>query len=128
VNEFPDSMLATVSVLRSSLGEDVEVGTRIPTDRRSSSAKPYVLVRLDGSSLNRKVREVSDLRVSVWHSSEFASLALAQTCRAILLGFSGDEQVSNFRPGSGPIPTSDPETAEPLSFFTISAHMRPTTT
>lgn len=130
---FPDAMLAVVETLRDRLElvdqayvTGVSVGTKVPTDKSLDKKQlPYVLVRLDGSSLAHQVNEEATIRVSVWHSTEAKGIALAQACRALLLSFEGDARIRVIKPLSGVIPTSDPESGDPLSTFTVAVSLRP---
>lgn len=130
---FPDAMLAVVETLRDRLemideGAQVTVGTKVAFDRSlDKSNLPYVLVRLDGSTLSRQVDEEATVRVSVWHSTEAKGLALAQACRALLLSYEGGAKIRVITPLTGAIPTSDPESGDPLSSFTVAVRLRPST-
>lgn len=132
---FPDPMLAAVELLRDSFqsinldyAQGVTIGTRVPEDKAlDKSYLPYVLVRLDGSTLIQQVHEQATIRISVWHSTEAKGIALAQVCRALLLSFEGGTKIRVVKPLTGPIPSSDPESGEPLSTFTVALTMRPLT-
>lgn len=132
---FPDAMLAVVEVLRDRLElvdqtyvEGFTVGTKVPADKSlDKKTLPYVLVRLDGSTLTQQVNEEATIRISVWHSTEAKGIALAQACRALLLSYGGGAKIRVIKPLSGTIPTSDPESGDPLSSFTVAVMLRPTT-
>lgn len=132
---FPDPMLAVVTLLRDQLSavsldfaQNVTVGTRVPEDRSvDNNYLPYVLVRLDGSTLNKRVDENATIRISVWHTTEAKGIALAQVCRALLLSHEGGAAIRVIQPLTGVIPTSDPESGDPLSTFTVAVRMRPQT-
>lgn len=132
---FPDAMLAVVEALRDRLelvdqayAQGTTVGTKVPTDKSLDKKHvPYILVRLDGSTLTQQVNEEATIRVSVWHSTEAKGIALAQACRALLLSFEGNAQIRVCKPLSGVIPTSDPESGDPLSSFTVAVSLRPLT-
>jgi hypothetical protein len=130
---FPDAMLAVVETLRDRLemidqGAGVTVGTKIPFDRSlDKSNLPYVMVRLDGSALSRQVDEVATVRIAIWHTTEAQGLALAQACRALLLSYEGGAKIRVINPLTGAIPSSDPESGDPLSSFTVAVHLRPST-
>ena len=132
----PDALLATVTALRAALtgraesyAQGVTVGTVVPTDRSADLPRlPYVAVRLDGMSADRRRTDPrADVRVLVWASDEEAGYSLARLCEALLLAFPGDARVRAFAPLTGPLPTSDPETDLPLSVFTVEAALRPQT-
>lgn len=132
---FPDAMLATVTVLRTRLATlsqtyaaGVTVGTKVPADKSLNKTHlPYILVRLDGSTLRQQVDEEATVRISVWHTTEAKGLALAQACRALLLSYGGGTDIRVITPLTGPIPTSDPESGDPLSSFTVAVRLRPST-
>lgn len=132
---FPDPMLAVVELLRDNFqtitldyAQGVTIGTRVPTDRAlDKSYLPYVLVRLDGSTLTQQVNEAATIRISVWHTTEAKGIALAQVCRALLLSHEGGTNIRVVKPLTGPIPSSDPESGDPLSTFTVSVSLRPLT-
>lgn len=123
---FPDSQLAIIELLRAQLDASVTVSARVPgTQSLDASSLPLVVVRLDAAELKYPVLETVTIRVSVWHSSELDALALAQAARAELLSYGGGSKVRAILPGSGPIPTTDPESGDSVAFFTVSAYMRP---
>lgn len=133
---FPDPMLAVVNILRTRLASlpssaaatGATVGTRVPVDKTlDKTYLPFILVRLDGSTLNHRVDEEATIRVSVWHDSEAKGIALAQACRAILLSYEGGSEIRVATPLTGVIPTSDPESGDPLSSFTVAVRLRPST-
>ena len=132
---FPDAMLAVVEVLRDRLEtvdqsyvEGFTVGTKVPADRSLDTATlPYILVRLDGSTLTQQANEEATIRVSVWHSTEAKGIALAQACRALLLSYGGGTKIRVIKPLTGTLPTSDPESGDPLSSFTVAVSLRPST-
>lgn len=131
---FPDAMLAVVEVLRDKLdhvdqayAQGVTVGTRVPNDKSiDAPSLPYVMVRLDGSSLTQRVDEEALIRIAVWHTSESKGISLAQAARAVLLAYEGGQKIRVINPLTGPVPTSDPESGEPLSSFTVAVKLRPT--
>lgn len=104
------------------------IGTRIPGDKSLDKASlPYILIRLDGSTLDRVVDETATIRVAVWHTSEAKGLALCQVLRALLLSYEGDSKIRAVQSLTGTIPASDPESGDPLSSFTVAVHLRPIT-
>lgn len=132
---FPDAMLAVVEVLRDRLElvdqtyvEGFTVGTKVPADKSlDKRVLPYILVRLDGSTLTQQVNEEATIRISVWHSTEAKGIALAQACRALLLSYGGGAKIRVIQPLTGTIPSSDPESGDPLSSFTVAVSLRPFT-
>lgn len=132
---FPDAQLAVVTLLRDELATlnqnyatGATVGTKVPDDRSiDKTFLPYVLVRLDGALTNRRVDEETTIRISVWHKTEALGLALAQACRALLTSYEGGSTIRVINPLTGPVPTSDPESGDPLSSFTVAVRLRPST-
>lgn len=130
---FADSQLATVELLRTLIAADgtattagAIVGTRTPQGKAETPrTAPYIMVRLAGSRLDSIIESADTLRVSVWAATEAKGLALAQWCRNRLIAYAGDVEIRGFQPLVGPIPTDDPESGAPLSFFTITARLRP---
>lgn len=129
---FPDAQLSTLAILRAAdpaYVDGVTFGVD-PLDPTKGIALPYVAVKIDGTRVragaNRTDREAS-LRVSVWHSTEAKSLALAEKVLAILAAFEGDANVRKFQERTAPLPTTDPDSGSPLSFFIVAARLRPTT-
>lgn len=132
---FPDAMLAVIEALKLKLDlvsneyvTNYTIGTRVPGDKSlDKSTLPYILVRLDGSTLSRVVDETATVRVAVWHISESKGLALAGVLRALLLSYEGDSKIRAIQSLTGIIPSSDPESGDPLSSFTVAVHLRPLT-
>ena len=132
---FRDAMLAVIEVLKSKLDTvsseyvtTYTIGTRVPGDKSlDKSTLPYILVRLDGSSLSKVVDEEATIRVAVWHSSEAKGLQLAQVIRALLLSYEGDSKIRAIQSLTGTVPASDPESGDPLSSFTVAVRLRPIT-
>lgn len=132
---FADPMTAVLAVLRADLAADASdeaagatLGNRTPLQGGAPAPTlPYVLVRSDGARIEDRVVEVATVRVAVWHRDEFLGLALAQRCRAYLLRHVG-ATIRSVSPLSGPVPTLDPDTGAPLSYFTVSVRTRPTIT
>ena len=126
---FPDARMTTLAVLRASDRlTGVEFGTK-PYDVEAADppALPYAAVALDGARGQWPVVQVATIRVSVWHETEAEGEALAALVRAVLLAYSGDTDVRSFGELTGPIPTTDPDSGGPLSFFTVAARLRPIT-
>lgn len=126
---FPDPIAATLSVLRARFPDFVDTtgvasGHSLPTDRGRSS--PFVQVQADATETRYPVLETSTVRVTVWHTSTAKALALAQLVRGLLLAYSGGAEVRTFSTLTGPIPASDPDSGDPLAYFTVAARLRPT--
>lgn len=130
---FADAQLVTIELLRTLIAADATatttdavVGSRTPQGKAEPPrAAPYIMVRLTSSSTPSIIEETDTLRVSVWAATEAKGLALAKWCRNHLLAYGGDAELRGFQPLVGPIPTDDPESGAPLSFFTITARLRP---
>ncbi len=100
------------------------VSTKEPQGTDEAPVLPYVQVRSDGRFRNSRLDGRATIRVLVWHKDEGLGEDLAGLCEALLLANSS-AAVRGFTPVSGPIPTKDPDTGEPLSFFTLTARLRP---
>lgn len=122
---FPDPMLATLDVLRPALPA-IRFGTVTP-EEMPEPPLPYVMVRLDGSFISDLVVKTATIRISVWHRTEAECLDLAGTVEAVLLGYPGGEAVRSIGPLTGAFPTTDPDTGNPLSSFTVAVRLRPLT-
>lgn len=128
---FPDAQAATLAVLRAHVSahtdESVTYGTK-PLDVKKDGRPelPYVAVRIDATSTGvMRTDQTATLRVAIWHKSEASGLALAQIVLGVLAAYAGDDAVRAFQERTGPIPTEDPDTGAPLSYFTVAARLRP---
>lgn len=129
---FPDGQRAVRDLLRSLLAgrseteaQGATVGTRIPSWRSDDApALPYVAVRLDGTFRDSRLNGRASVRVVVWHRDEGLGVALASLAEGLLLSGHGFG-VRNVGPLTGPIATSDPETGDPMTSFTVTARLRP---
>lgn len=129
---FPDAQLATRDLLRALLSGRTElyvqgatVSTRVP-DWKSDDAPalPYIAVHTDGNFRDARFNGRANVRLSVWHKDDGLGLQLAGLCEALLLA-SGSVAIRGFSPVTSPIPTSDPDTGDPLSFLSVTARLRP---
>lgn len=125
---FPDARLITRDVLRTLLADrpepeaqGVTVSTK-PSDPQG--ARPYVRVQVDGSSRTPRLNGQQAVRLSIWHRDEGLGFALARLCEALLLGAHAPG-VRSFGDRTGPLPTEDPDTGEPLSYLTLTARLVP---
>lgn len=124
---FTDAQLAVCDLLRPALvassasyAAGAAVGTKLGTTR------PFVLVRQDAAFPRYPVDERVTVRVACWHSSEFKALALVRLCMAYLGSTSGTVGgIRATRPLTGPVPTTDPDTGEPLAYATCAVHTWP---
>jgi hypothetical protein len=128
---FPDPRRSVRDLLKALLAPREEpyalgatVSTKEPSWADEAPALPYVQVRSDGRFRNSRLDGRATIRVLVWHEDEGLGEDLAGLCEALLLAASS-AAVRGFTPVSGPIPTKDPDTGEPLSFFTTTARLRP---
>lgn len=129
--EFPDPQLAVRDLLRvvlanDDLGENATVSTRGIPGADESRSFPYIQVRSDGSFRDARLNGRATVRVLVYHEDEGKSQALALRAEARLLAASSDK-VRGCSPVTGPLPPigGDPDTGDPLSYFTITARLRP---
>lgn len=128
---FPDAQLAVRDLLRALLASRTEsyaqgatVSTRGLTGDDASRQLPYVQVRSDGKFRDSRLDGRATVRVLVYHRDEGLGESLAALCEALLLSASSAD-VRGSSSVTGPIPTGDPETGLPLSFFTITARLQP---
>ena len=128
---FPDPRLAVRDLARelladrtepSALGAVVSTKTASPDDAKRSL--PHVHVRSDGSFRDSRLNGRATIRVVVWHRDEGLAQDLALLLEALLLATTSN-RVRGFSSVTGPLPTSDPDTGEPISYFTLTARLRP---
>ena len=126
---FPDARLATrdaLIALLSTRAEPEAAGAVVSTKPVDPvGVRPYVRVQVDGSSRTPRLDGQQVVRISIWHRDEGLGFALARLCEALLLGHS-TPAVRSFGDRTGPLPTEDPDTGDPLSYFTLTARLRPT--
>jgi hypothetical protein len=125
---FPDPQLAVRDLLRAICASRTEpyatgatVSTKPPAENQ---ALPYVQVRSDGRFRDARLNGRASVRVLVWHKDEGLGEELAGLLEALLLS-SASADIRGFSPLTGPIPTGDPDTGAPLSYFTLTARLRP---
>ncbi|UIW13265.1 tail terminator [Arthrobacter phage Crewmate] len=126
---FPDPQKAVVDVLKLVLmgrPEAVAQGVKVSTKPPSGTAPtlPYVQVRSDGRFRDARLNGRASVRIIVWHEDEGLGEELAGLCEALLLAATSPE-IRGFSPLTGPMPTGDPDTGAPMSYFTLSARLRP---
>ncbi|UIW13428.1 tail terminator [Arthrobacter phage Amyev] len=126
---FPDPQKATVDVLRlvlagrtEAVAQGVTVSTKPPTG--TAPKLPYVQVRSDGRFRDARLNGRASVRIIVWHTDEGYGEELAGLCEALLLAATSPE-IRGFSPLTGPMPTGDPDTGAPMSYFTLTARLRP---
>lgn len=106
----------------SARGAVVSTKTASPDDAKR--VLPHVHVRSDGSFRDARLNGRATVRVVVWHRDEGLAQDLALLLEALLLATTSD-RVRGFSSVTGPLPTSDPDTGEPISYFTLTARLRP---
>ena len=130
---YPDAQRAARDLLREALAgreepeaQGVTVGTRIPSWAADEApTRPFVMVRLDGMSRTSRLDGRALIRVAVWHTDEGLALDLASLVEALFLAARSPE-IRSVESSAGPIPAADPDTGDPLAFFRVTAHLRPT--
>ncbi|RLK22640.1 hypothetical protein DER29_0478 [Micromonospora sp. M71_S20] len=123
-----DPRAGTLAVVRA-LRPDATFGTLRLEDFPEGDvpALPYGLVAADGTFVRQRVTASATVRVAVWAETDAAGYDLADDLHASLLAYVGGPQVVSFRPMTGPLPTTDPDTGRPMTFFTVRARLRPRT-
>lgn len=126
---FPDPQRAVRDLLRTLLAgrsEPVASGATVSTKPPSGTSPtlPYVQVRSDGRFRDSRLNGRASVRIIVWHKDEGLGEELAGLCEALLLA-STSAEIRGFSPLTGPMPTGDPDTGAPMSYFTITARLRP---
>lgn len=118
----PDAEHVTVDYLTAALaarGEDVSVGVTVPRGWKPG-AKPHVQVGHDGTPVvEYPVLWRASVRVTAWHESTTTAKDLAGLCEALLLSHPGSTQVASVRPGTGVLPTKDPDTGAQLASISV---------
>lgn len=130
---FGDAQAAAVMILHEALAGRLEphaagvvVGTHVPAERSPEVPHlPYVLVALDSNLPHPSMANARcTLRGTVWHRDPDQAHDLAVLCHALWLVHSGPV-IRSMRPGTGPLPATDPETGVDLNTFTVLANVRP---
>ncbi|MFI7069550.1 hypothetical protein [Micromonospora sediminicola] len=123
-----DPRAGALAILRA-LRPDATFGTKRLEDFPEGDvpALPYGLVALDGTTVAQRVTATAAVRVAVWADDDAAGYDLAEDLHASLLAYEGGPQIRGFGPQLGPIPTTDPDTGRPMSYFTVRARLRPRT-
>lgn len=123
---FHDPRAGTLAVLRA-LAPAATFGTLRLEDFPEGDvpALPYGLVASDGSFVRQRVTATATVRVAVWGETDAAGYDLADDLHASLLAYEGGPDLYGFGPQTGPLPTTDPDTGRPMTFFTVRARLRP---
>ena len=123
----PDAERAAIDYLTPALvtqGKDVTVGVNVPT-AWTKGTKAHIQVGLDGTpTVDYPIRATASLRVTVWHESTTTAKALAALCEGLLLSHPGNSTTFNVRPGSGVLPTKDPDTGAQLATIGVLMNLR----
>lgn len=123
--KFPNPRIVALGILRGEF-PSAHFGTILPDARLADDqGLPYVRVSVDGRSGQYPVTAEAAVRVQVWTATEKEGEDLAEEMKAVLLAFPGSAEVRNFAEGVGPLPTTDPDTGNPLSYFTATVRLRP---
>lgn len=91
----------------------------------SADSLPHVQVASDGKFRDASLNGRATVRIVVWHKDEGLGEDLASLLEALLLADGASEHLRGCNPLSGPRPTGDPDTGAPMSYFTITARLRP---
>jgi hypothetical protein len=128
---FPDAIAETLPIVRRVLATRSEpyasgatVSSKFPPTGDSKPSLPWVRVSVDATSRSQLVNGRATVRVAVWHTDASRANALARLLEALLLA-SPSGGIRSFSPNTGPLDADDPDTAEPLSAFTLAARLRP---
>lgn len=128
---FPDPQLAVRDLLRVLLAgraeayaQGVTVSTKAPPGTDEAPVLPYIQIQSDGRFRDARLNGRASVRVIVWHKDVGLGENLAGLAEALLLAGSSD-RIRGASPLTGPMPTGDPDTGAPMSYFTITARLRP---
>ena len=122
---FPDGVAVVRAYLRDALvdrGEDVPVGTRVPSPR---PARFIRLERIGGIRVD-VVTDRPRIDVHCWGDSEESAHDLAQLARALLLAMPGWRGVAAYDVGEvgGPNTLPDAESGQPRVVFAVEVSLR----
>jgi hypothetical protein len=128
---FPDPRVAVRDLIRELLATRAEpevvgavVSTKTASPDDAKRTLPHVHVRSDGNFRNSRLNGRATVRIVVWHRDEGLAQRLALLIEGLLLATTSN-RVRGFGSVTGPLPTSDPDTGEPISYFTLTARLRP---
>jgi hypothetical protein len=128
---FPDPRAAIRDLLRDLLAKrdddyvaGVTVSVKDPPQADEVPVSPYIQIISDGRYRDSRLNGRATIRVLVWHSDDGLGERLASLCEGLLLAASSRD-IRSISPLVGPIPTGDPDTGLPMSYFTITARLRP---
>lgn len=105
---------------------DVLVGTRTPDSREPlSHPAPFVVVAQDGpGTIQQRANMRITLRVTIWHHTDDDAYDLAALAHGLVLTYAGPV-VRSVLPGVAPARATDPDTGEPVAWFTVLANVAP---
>lgn len=110
--------------LLASHGKDVTCGVNVP-ETWTTATKAHVQVGLDGTpEVHYPIYADAAIRVTVWHASTTTAQSLAALCEGLLLSHPGGTVVSGIKPGTGVLPTRDPDTGAQLATIGVSVRLR----
>lgn len=123
----PDAERVVIDYLTAALAarsQDVTVGVNIPTTW-TTATKPHVQVGWDGTpEVTYPVLWRCSVRVTAWSSSTTTAKALAALAHGLLLSHPGSAEVGSIRPGTGVLPTKDPDTGAQLASVSVQVNLR----
>lgn len=125
-----DSQIATLALLRAAPlpvgAPQPTFGIRRPQPRTFDPVLPYFLVANDGETGRTNADQTANVRVTVWAATAEQARQLAAWARAVLLASNGDgEHVRHYSRQTGMLPTTDPDSGNPICSFTVAARLRP---
>lgn len=128
---FPDPIAATLTVLRAVLPDHPDTASvtcgslQIEDASARGVSLPYLMVDVDSARNPALPLRIAALRIVVWHGEPAAASRIAEVAKAALVAYGGGAGVRSFgSPASGPIPSEDPDSGQPMSYFTIAARLR----
>lgn len=123
----PDGERLALDYLKAALtgrGETATVGIGVPGGWTTESGD-HVQIGLDGTPVvEYPVLWRTTLRVTAWSPSTTEAKRLASLCEALLLSHPGSPGWSGCLPGTGVLPTDDPDTGAALASITVRQKLR----
>lgn len=130
--KFPDPLIVALGILRaepqSVYTANLKFGT-VDAEKRPENRQglPYAKVSLDQSEGLYPVTSTARIRVTVWAKDQSDAFDLASICLAVLASYPGDVNVRHLGNPAGPFHAPDPETGQPMAFFSLDARLKPHT-
>lgn len=102
------------------------VGTRTPdTNAPAQSRDALVVVTQDGpGEMQGRANARATIRIAVWHPDADDAYDAAALCHALILTHRS-AAVRSVLPALSPDATTDPDTDQPMAWFTVTANARP---